>query len=175
MSGDVGVAAARVIRAATERGLRIASAESLTGGLLAAALVEAPGASAAFSGGIVAYDTALKRSLLGVDASLLAARGPVDAEVARQMARGVRVACAVEVPGASGRPADLGIATTGVAGPETDPQTGQPVGTVWVGVSSPRGERAVGLQLAGGRAAIRTETVRAAIEVLGEELAALGV
>lgn len=175
MSSDVGVVSARVIRTATERGLRIASAESLTGGLLAAALVDAPGASAAFSGGIIAYDTALKCSLLGVDASLVETRGPVDAEVARQMARGVRVACAVTMPGAPKRPADLGIATTGVAGPEPDPQTGQPVGTVWIGVSSSRGERAVRLQLAGGRGEIRAETVRAATEALDEELAALGV
>ncbi|MFC6235944.1 CinA family protein, partial [Leucobacter soli] len=83
MSGDDPGLAAQVIRLATDRRARIAVAESLTGGLLAAELVSVPGASIAFSGGVVAYDTALKRTLLGVDGGLLAERGPVDAEVAR--------------------------------------------------------------------------------------------
>lgn len=169
-----------LISAAAARGLRIAVAESLTGGLLAAELVAVPGASRVFSGGVVAYDTALKHALLGVDAELLRARGPVDAEVARQMARGVRRACAVPEPSVGGtaseasraiaepaREADLGIATTGVAGPDPDPQTGQPAGTVWVAVSGPGGERAELLEgLAGlGREEIRIATVRAAIEL----------
>lgn len=166
--------AARAVIEAADRGLRIAVAESLTGGLLADALVTAPGASRAFSGGIVAYDTALKHSLLGVDGELLRERGPVDGEVARQMARGVRLACAV--PGSSGgeaREADIGIATTGVAGPDPDPQTGQPAGTVWVGASSARGERAVLLRLSGDRFAIRSTAVATALEALVDELAAV--
>jgi nicotinamide-nucleotide amidase len=193
VSGPVGESpATSLIEAAAERGLRIAVAESLTGGLLAAELVGVPGASRVFSGGVVAYDTALKRSLLGVDAGLLRDRGPVDEQVARQMARGARRACAVPAPlspegaslsaegaplspegaplsaeGAPPREADLGIATTGVAGPDPDPQTGQPAGTVWVAVSGPRGERAQLLDgLAGlDRAGIRAATVRAAIEL----------
>ena len=146
-----------------------------------------PGASLALTGGIVAYDTALKRSLLGVDGALLAERGPVDAEVARQMARGVRIACAVPrgegasaVPrddaasaGADPAPADIGIATTGVAGPDPDPQTGQPAGTVWLGVSSVLGERAVELHFVGDRARIRSATVDAALAELGRELASI--
>lgn len=170
MSGGAVDLAAHAIRLATDRGLRIATAESLTGGLLAAALVDVPGASLAFSGGVVAYDTALKHSLLGVDAGLLAERGPVDAEVARELARGVRDACAV--PGETGSPraADIGVATTGVAGPDPDPQTGQPAGTVWIGVSSDRGDRAVRLRLAGDRPAIRAAAVRSALEALLEEL-----
>jgi nicotinamide-nucleotide amidase len=176
MTEDSAELARRAIALASERGLRIASAESLTGGLLAAALVDAPGASVAYSGGVVSYDTALKHSLLGVDADLLAERGPVDAEVARQMARGTRRACAVPAPeGEEGesRWADLGIATTGVAGPEPDPQTGQPVGTVWLGVSSARGDRAVSLHLEGDRKAIRAGTVRSALEELLSELGAI--
>ncbi len=168
--------AAQVIRLATERGARLAVAESLTGGMLAAELVSVPGASLAFSGGIVAYDTALKHSLLHVDVRLLAERGPVDAEVARQMARGVRLACAVPASGVGGEaestPADIGIATTGVAGPDPDPQTGQPAGTVWVGVSSSGGERAVELALSGDRAGIRAETVAAALRAALEEISA---
>lgn len=165
--------AAAAIRLATERGLRIAVAESLTGGLLAAEIVAVPGASLAFSGGIVAYDTALKRTLLGVDAALLERRGPVDPQVARQMAAGVRRACAVP-RGVAGTgpvtPADVGVATTGVAGPDPDPQTGQPAGTVWLGISSARGERAVELRLSGDRAEIRAATVSAALVQLVSEL-----
>ena len=92
-----------VVHRADELGVRFAAAESLTGGLLSATIVSVPGASRVFSGGIVAYDTALKSSLLGVDAPLLAARGPVDPEVATQMARGVRRACAVP-QGRAGEP-----------------------------------------------------------------------
>lgn len=178
MSGLAGgPRATRLIEAAAERGLRIAVAESLTGGLLAAELVGVPGASRVFSGGVVAYDTALKRSLLGVDADLLRDRGPVDDQVARQMARGVRRACAVPDPQLSGegaptREAELGIATTGVAGPDPDPQTGQPAGTVWVAVSGPGGERAHSLTgLAGlDRAGIRAAAVHAAIELAIREV-----
>ena len=168
-SGDLadgGDLAAHVVRFAVSLGIRIATAESLTGGLLAAAIVHVPGASQAFSGGVIAYDTALKASVLGVDEGLLAERGPVDPQVAEQMARGVRDACAVSGP------AGIGISTTGVAGPLPDPQTGQAAGTVWVGVSSAAGERAVSLgpSSAGTREAIRRETVRAALEVLLAEL-----
>ena len=161
-------ATSRATGLAAELGLKVATAESLTGGMLAAALVDVPGASTAFSGGVIAYDTALKHSILGVDADLLAENGPVDPEVARQMARGVRRACAV-----GARWADVGVATTGVAGPDPDPQTGQAVGTVWLGVSSALGERAVPLDLEGTRAEIQQATVRAAVDVLLDELRGL--
>ncbi|WP_353809533.1 CinA family protein [Agromyces sp. SYSU T00194] len=145
------------------RGMTIAVAESLTGGLLASRIVDVPGASAVFTGGIVAYATQLKHDLLGVDAGLLAERGPVDPDVARQLAEGVRRACAV-----GGAPADLGIATTGVAGP--DPQAGKRAGTVFVGVASARGARALELALPGERAAIRAATVDAAIAAALDEV-----
>lgn len=154
--------AGEVIAAARRSGQRIAVAESLTGGWLCSALVSVPGASAVVLGGVVAYATPLKAALLGVDPELLRLRGPVDSEVAQQMARGVRSACAVD-----GRPAEIGIATTGVAGPDADPQTGQPAGTVWLGVSSAAGERAVRLRLDGDRGEIREAAVRAGIEALG--------
>lgn len=154
--------AARVVEAAAERGLRIAVAESLTGGLLADALVTVPGTSAVFTGAIVAYDAELKRTLLGVDAELLGKHGPVHPEVAEQMALGVRRACAV------GEPADIGIATTGVAGPDPDPQTGQPPGTVWIGVSARGVERAIPASISpgGSREDIRKQSVQAALEAL---------
>lgn len=152
----------QVIARARELGMHVATAESLTGGLVSSALVAVPGASQVFSGGIVAYDTALKATLLGVDPALLDAVGPVDAEVARQMAAGARAACGS---------AEYGVATTGVAGPSADPQTGSPVGTVWIGVSSSRGERAVLLESYGGdRETIRARATQGALAQLLEEL-----
>ena len=148
---------AELIAELTRRGLRIAVAESLTGGLVAGELTRIPGASLAVSGAIVADDTDVKRSLLDVPAGLLAAEGAVHPEVARRMAEGVRHALAV-----GGRAADLGLATTGVAGP--DPQDGRPVGTVYVGVADADGADAVALELPGDRDAIRRATVRAAID-----------
>ncbi|MFF2273074.1 CinA family protein [Agromyces sp. NPDC058136] len=150
--------AASLVARLTARGLRVAVAESLTGGLVAAELTSVPGASLVVSGGVVAYDTAVKRSLLGVDAALLEREGPVHPEVARQMARGVRRALAVD-----GRSADLGLATTGVAGP--DWQGGRPPGTVYVGVSFGDDDAAIELSLAGDRTGIRRATVQAVIEL----------
>jgi nicotinamide-nucleotide amidase len=159
-------AAARLVAALTAHHRTLAIAESLTGGLLVARIVSVPGASAVLSGGIVAYATELKASILGVDPALLAERGAVDAEVARQMADRVRGVCAV-----AGRAADLGLATTGVAGP--DPQDGHPPGTVHLGIASPRGIRAVSLELTGSRTEIRERTVARAVDEALEELAAL--
>lgn len=157
---------ASVIAALVDRGLTIAVAESLTGGMLVAELIATPGASAVVRGGIVAYDTRLKHSLVGVDADLLAARGPVDSAVAEQMADRVRRACAVE-----GMPADVGISTTGVAGP--DPQDGHPVGTVHLGFAI--GNRVISerLQLSGSRSAIRSATVSESLSRLERLLKAV--
>ncbi|MBS1672827.1 MAG: CinA family protein [Actinobacteria bacterium] len=157
---DAAVArASAVLDLLRERGLRLAVAESLTGGALSAALVAVPGASDVLDGAVVAYATPVKASVLGVDPALLSARGPVDAEVARQMALGARRAVAVE-----GRPSDIGVATTGVAGPT--PQGGQPVGTVFVGVSSAGGESARAFRFDGDRAQIRAAAVEAALEAV---------
>lgn len=157
-------AAARVIAELSTRGATLAVAESLTGGLLAAELVNVPGASAVFRGGVVAYDTAIKSSVLGVDAALLATRGAVDAEVAAQMADRVRAVLAVE-----GRSADYGLATTGVAGP--DPQDGQVPGTVFIAVSSAAGVTVNRLRLDGDRATIRALTVQATLALLLDRMA----
>ncbi|MEU3264290.1 CinA family protein [Streptomyces bacillaris] len=152
-------AAARVLGRLVERGETLAVAESLTGGLVAADLTSVPGASRSFRGSLTAYATALKGEILGVDGTLLAERGAVDPEVARQMAAGVRRALG----------ADWGIATTGVAGPE--PQDGQPVGTVYVAVAGPYGvEKVSALRLNGSRADIRKESVRSVLELLASEL-----
>jgi nicotinamide-nucleotide amidase len=116
--------AAEIIGLLTERGRSVAVAESLTGGLLAAALTSIPGASAAFRGGVVAYATDLKDTVLGVPAGLLGRHGAVHPDVAAAMAAGVR-----RLMGAT-----VGAATTGVAGP--DPADGQPVGTVYIAVTT---------------------------------------
>ncbi len=141
-----------------KHGWTAAVAESLTGGLVTSAIVEIPGASASLHGGLVAYSTALKASLLHVSPQLLADHGPVHAEVAAQMALGVRDALAVD-----GRPADLGIATTGIAGPVSP--DGQPVGTVFIGVATPEGVRTEKSVFSGGRSAIRAQSVRRALEL----------
>lgn len=107
------------------RGVTVATAESLTGGLLAAALVSVPGASDVFGGGVVSYATELKAELAGVPAAVLEQHGPVSAGTAEAMAEGVRRRLG----------AAAGVATTGVAGP--DPLDGHPPGTFHVAVSAP--------------------------------------
>lgn len=155
--------AERIVAELSLRGERVAVAESLTGGLLAASLIDVPGASAVVTGGVVAYATAAKASLLDVDPELLDERGAVDSEVATQMARGVRVRLALDA-----READYGLATTGVAGPE--PQDGHPAGTVWIALSSASGDAVRSLLVVGDRAAVREATVDAALELLAESL-----
>lgn len=149
-----------LVHALRDAGATVACAESLTGGLVTARLVEVPGASAVVRGGVVAYATPLKAVLLGVDEALLAEHGAVHPEVARQMAHGVRTRLG----------ADWGTATTGVAGP--DPQDGQPVGTVHVAVAGPHGDAVRRLDLPGDRAAIRAGSVDAVLALLAERLAA---
>ena len=156
----IGVSDAAVvdlIGALAARGLTLATAESLTGGLLTAVLTEVPGSSAVVRGGLVVYATDLKHELADVDRALLDRLGPVDPEVAVQLARGARQRCG----------ADVGVGLTGVAGP--DPQDGVPVGTWFCAVVGP-GERQV-LRSGeptgtGTRSQIRSAAVGAAIEVL---------
>ncbi|HEX8002961.1 MAG TPA: competence/damage-inducible protein A [Mycobacteriales bacterium] len=141
-----GVVAA-LLRARSET---VATAESLTGGLLGAELTKAPGASDVYAGGVVAYATALKRSLLGVGPDVPA----VSAEAAAGMATGVR-----ELTGAT-----YGVSLTGVAGPA--PQDDRPVGTVYVGLASPTDVVTRELRLPGDRPRVRTFAVVAALNLL---------
>src|SRR5438128_1744193 len=160
MSVDVVAEAALALLRARRQTLAVA--ESLTGGLLAATIVDVPGASLAFRGGLVVYATELKHTLAGVPRDLLDARGPVDPDVALALADGARHACG----------ADWGLATTGVAGP--DPQGGVPVGTVYVACAGPH--RAVReLHLSGDRPAVRHGAVTAALDLLAGYLAGQGV
>lgn len=157
--------AARILETLRADGRVLAVAESLTGGLLTDAFVQVPGASDVLLGGIVAYATDLKHEVLGVDAGLLAAEGPVHPRVAEQMADGVRRAMALH-----GRIADVGVATTGVAGP--DPQGGRPPGTVYVGVAIGSRVLARGGRFPGDRAAVRAAAVSLALDVLAQALEA---
>ena len=155
---DIGVAAAAAVHVLVERRQTLASAESLTGGLIAATIVEIPGVSSVFRGGLVVYASDLKHTLAGVPAQLLEERGAVDADVARALATGTRERCA----------ADWAVATTGVAGPE--PQDGKPVGLVFVAVAGPLGAAVRELNLSGSRASIRTDSAIAVLELLVDEL-----
>ena len=161
---EAGGGAAAVVAAMSERGLTLAVAESLTGGLVMAALTEVPGASAVLRGGPVVYATDTKSSALHVDADLLTARGPVDPEVAAAMSSSVRQLWL----------ADVGLATTGVAGP--DPQAGRPVGEVYVAVSDSVGSVVHRLDLAaeGDRGSIRHKTVGLALAAVLEYLGLAG-
>ena len=141
-----------VLSLAAARGLRLATAESCTGGMVAARLTGVPGSSASFVGGVVAYADDVKRNELGVPADLLAAHGAVSAEVAAAMADGVR--------GRLG--ADVAVAVTGVAGPDGGTAE-KPVGRVHLHASGPDGSLARMLDLPGEREQIR---VRAAVTSL---------
>jgi nicotinamide-nucleotide amidase len=137
-----------------DKGQTLAIAESLTGGLVAAALTDVPGSSAAFRGGVVAYATELKAQLLGVDSAMLRAYGPVYAPVAGEMATGVRERL----------DATWGAATTGVAGP--DPADGHPPGTVHIAVSAADDTVVQTIALAGDRDTVRRLTVERTLGLL---------
>ncbi|MDI2028379.1 CinA family protein [Saccharopolyspora sp. TS4A08] len=143
---------AGLIDALRARGETVATAESLTAGLVSAALTEVPGSSAVVRGGLVVYATDLKDRLAGVDPELLAEHGAVHPDVASQLAVGASGRCG----------ADWGVGLTGVAGP--DPQDGVAPGTVHLGFSGPRGVEVRTEVLGGDRHAVRSAAVRVALE-----------
>lgn len=138
----------------------LATAESLTAGLVAATLGSVPGASDVLLGGMVAYAMRVKIDVLGVDPAVIEAYGAVSGECAAAMARAAR----------SRFGASWAVSTTGVAGPTE--QEGKPVGTVFVAVDGPAGVAVTGLRLTGSRDEIRSATVHAALTLLAEEHAA---
>ncbi|HEY8342462.1 MAG TPA: competence/damage-inducible protein A [Calditerricola sp.] len=147
------------VRRLAERGWRLAVAESCTGGFLAELVTGVPGASRVFAGGIVAYTPDTKRRLLGVSADTLAAHGTISPACAREMAVGVQRALDAQV----------GLAVTGVAGP--DPTEGKPVGEVHLGLALPDGTvRTEALQLAGDRDTIRMRAAKHALFRLWQAL-----
>jgi nicotinamide-nucleotide amidase len=146
------------------KGLKLAIAESLTGGLLCSELVSVPGASNVVLGSVVAYQSGLKSAALGVNSDLLASQGAVDPEVAVQMAEGIRSRFSLQLL----LPTDkvLGVSTTGVAGPLE--QDGKPVGTVFIAVAGVKGVQVWEEHFSGDRAAIRAKTVEAALSNIRE-------
>lgn len=152
--------AARVLETARAAGRTVGTAESLTGGLIAATLTEVPGSSEVVRGGVVSYAAEVKRDVLGVDAEVIARCGVVSGETARAMAEGARreLAC------------DIAVAVTGIAGPG-GAEPGKPVGTVWIGLADAAGTRAQLFAFEGTREDVRFHTVRAALEMVVEALA----
>jgi PncC family amidohydrolase len=154
--------AGRIVARLERSGESVAVAESLTGGLVTAALTSVPGASEVVRGGVVAYAIAVKSQVLGVDADLLAARGPVHASVAEQMAAGARRLLR----------ATYGVATTGEAGPGS--ASGRRVGTVVVAFAGPDSVRHVELVAEGDRWAVREAATEAALALLEQALGPVG-
>ena len=149
-----------VVEKATAAGATVATAESLTGGLIAAMLTSVPGSSASVRGGIVSYVNEVKAELLGVSEDVLARQGAVDELVALQMARG-----ALRELGS-----DVSVAVTGIAGP-TGAEPGKPVGTVWIGCATAKKTHAACHHFEGGREAVRLQTVLIALRTMEEALA----
>ncbi|MCW8307395.1 CinA family protein [Acidiphilium sp. PA] len=149
------MSAAAVVARAKALGLRVATAESCTGGMIAAALTDVAGSSAVFGFGFVTYANEAKVALLGVDAAMLAAEGAVSEAVARAMAAGARARSGAEVA----------VAVTGIAGPEGG-SADKPVGTVWLATAGRDGLVAARRVFAGDRAAVRAATVAWALEMV---------
>ncbi|MGV8913670.1 MAG: CinA family protein [Rhodoglobus sp.] len=155
--------AIKIVAILTERRQTIALGESLTGGRLCAALVDVPGASAVVNGAVVAYNTAIKNQILGVDASLLAIHGTVHPDVAAHMATGAR-----DLLGVGEQHASFGLATTGVAGP--DPHEGKVPGTVFIALAATNFVETRDFAFTGDRNEVRQQAVHAALECLYEYL-----
>jgi len=139
------------------RGWRLATAESCTGGLIAAACTQLAGSSDWFERGVVSYSNAAKTELLDVPATLIEAHGAVSEAVARAMVQGAL----------QHAPVELAVAVTGIAGPG-GAVPGKPVGTVWLAWGTAAGVRAELLQLGGDRDAVRLAAVQAALQRLTE-------
>jgi len=153
-------AATVLVPALAARGVTLATAESLTGGLVGGYVTSVAGASVVYLGGVVSYATEVKTSVLEVPSEIVEEYGVVSGECAEAMASGVR-----RLLGST-----YGLSTTGVAGP--DEQEGKPAGTVYVGVAGPAGVHSIALALSGDRASIRTQTVSAALSALSEQVSA---
>jgi len=141
------------------RGLRLAVAESCTGGLVSHLVTNVAGASSYFVGGVTAYANQAKVRLLGVKWETLENYGAVSAETVIEMARGVRTALE----------ADIGISTSGIAGPGGG-TPGKPVGTVWIGLSTRETEAARHYLWSGDRLAVKEQSAQAALALLAEYL-----
>lgn len=151
--------ATRLLETCAARGLRLATAESCTGGLVAGCLTSISGCSSVVERGFVTYSNDSKVEMLGVPAALIEAHGAVSGSVAEAMAAGAL----------TNSRADIAVSITGVAGP-TGGSAEKPVGTVWIGVCRRgRPPRATRHDFNGPRAAVRLQSVAAALDVMREE------
>jgi nicotinamide-nucleotide amidase len=146
--------AASIVELARRSALTLGAAESLTGGAVSAAMTATAGASAAWRGAVVAYDADVKHAVLGVPLSIIDSEGVVSRDTALAMARGARSTLGV----------DVAVATTGVAGPES--HGGRTAGTVVVAVVGPLGSSVEEFHFSGGRPAVISQTVDAALRAL---------
>lgn len=147
--------AERLVAKLKERGLTCATAESCTGGGVGSAITAVPGSSAVFLGGVISYANEVKRDVLGVPQDVLDAHGAVSSECAERMAAGVRNLLK----------ADLAVSLTGIAGPDGG-SAEKPVGLVWFGLATPEGVRTEKMIFSGDRAAVRSQAVNHALELL---------
>lgn len=162
LEDDIVSLADEVIKRASSRGIHIATAESLTGGMIAAALTSVPGSSAVVRGGVVSYATEIKTKLLAVDPTTIERDGVVSEGTAREMAHGARVSL----------DADVVVAVTGIAGP-SGAQDGKPVGTVCFGVEAGSVLRSCTRRFDGDRDSVRQQTVAYALKALLEAVESL--
>lgn len=158
MNTEITELAGRLKNLLEHEGLQIATAESLTAGLVAATIADIPGASMVLNGGVISYTNDVKHRLLNVPEHHLATAGAVDADTAIYMAQGARSACG----------ADIGVSTTGVAGPE--PHQGKSVGTVYIGVASAHTAQAHRFDFDGDREHIRHSSVKHALNAVIQQL-----
>ncbi|RVU98351.1 CinA family protein [Coriobacteriales bacterium OH1046] len=161
-SAEIYRLAGSVLAAARKKGIRLACAESCTGGLVAAALTEVPGSSDVFAGGVVSYALDAKEHILGVEPSILHASeiGAVSSECAGAMALGASELFS----------ADLTVSVTGIAGPGGE-EPGKPVGTVWFACRTPAGTETDTMRFSGDRAEVREQALMHALSLLYGHLA----
>ena len=150
---------AALVREGLGAGLTVGTAESCTGGLVAGSITAVPGSSAAIRGGVVSYAIPVKHAVLGVSQEVIDGVGVVSAECAAQMAEGARrvLAC------------DVAVSVTGIAGPG-GAEPGKPVGTVWMGLATPRGTQTFENHFPGDREGVRHAAILRAVQLLREGL-----
>ena len=156
---DLNRVSTEVVRAFLEKGMTLGTAESLTGGMIAASVASVSGASAVLMGGVVSYDARVKHEVLGVEQSVIDTVGVVSEPCARQMAEGARKVLKV----------DVAVSATGIAGP-TGGTAETPVGTVFIGVSSAKGTRVDECHFEGDRQSVREQSAAHALKMALEVL-----
>ncbi len=157
--GNLDLTAEKLVQLLQKKGWKIATAESCTGGLAADAIVSVAGASGVFDGGIISYANRIKENFLGVKPETLSCHGAVSPQCAAEMAEGIR----------EKMQADIGISTTGIAGPDGGTPE-KPVGLVYVGIATGNKITVFRLQLTGNRKEIREKTVKTAINCTISEI-----